>query len=68
MATPEEIRQTVLVDFKMADPEGTAPLRVVAGHAKRLGERWSALGDEMAALADSFDQLVDGSAEQKAGE
>ena len=68
MATPEEIRQTVSIDFKMTDPEGTAALRVVAGHAKRLGERWAELGEEFFTLADGFDKLVAGPADPKVGE
>ena len=68
MAEVPPITQTVGFNFKMVDPEGTAPLRVVAGHAKRLGERWAELGDEMFALADGFDLLVAGTPEPVDGE
>ena len=64
MASPEDTVQTVAVNFKMVGPEGTAPLRVVAGHATRLGETWAELGDEMFALADGFDKLVAGTPEE----
>lgn len=57
MAKP---RQTVEIDFAMVDPEGTAPIRVMAGHAIRVGEAWQQLGHRMNELADSFDRLVNG--------
>ena len=68
MAEPAEIKQTVAIDFKMVDPEGTAPMRVVAVHAKRLAERWDELGDEMFRLAEVFDTLVNGAPDTEATE
>lgn len=49
---------TYRVGFEMVDPEGTAPMRVVAGHAIRVGEIWQELGAAMFTLADSFDELT----------
>lgn len=57
--------QTVTIGFAMADPEGTAPMRVVAGHAQRVGEMWQQLAEEMFKLADSFDRLSTAPAEDE---
>jgi hypothetical protein len=54
--TPKDM--TYKVGFEMADREGTAPIRVVAGHCQRVGEAWVALAEEMSQLADAFDLLV----------
>lgn len=55
-----EAKQTIKVGFEMEDHEGTAPLRVVAGHARRVGEGWVSIGQSMDDLADSLDALVAG--------
>jgi hypothetical protein len=50
---------TIKVAFEMADPEGTAAVRVVAGHAARVAQAWQATADEMSHLADALDRLVE---------
>lgn len=60
MSEAEPIEQKVRMVFEMADAEGTAPMRVVAGHMQRVGEGWVTLSKEMFDLADSLDRLVDG--------
>ncbi len=59
---------TIKVAFEMADPDGTAAVRVVAGHAARVAQSWQSLADEMDALADSLDDLVAGSTAAQGGD
>lgn len=62
MAEIPEVEQKIVVAWSMKDPEGTAPVRVVAGHARRVGDAWKSLGESLERMADSLDILVDGGA------
>jgi hypothetical protein len=52
--------QKIQISFVMKDPEGTAALRVVSGHAHRVGQAWIDLGFAFEQMADSLDRLVSG--------
>lgn len=56
----KEFDYVVKISYAMADPEGAATIRIVAGHCQRVGELWVALGREMFAMADALDALVEG--------
>lgn len=60
MTKPTTTELNYSISFSSVDPEGTAPIRVVAGHARRVGETWTRLAAEMEQLADAFDRLISG--------
>ena len=64
--TPPEIEQTVKVkiSYAMADAEGAAPMRTVAGHLQRVADGWAVTSRAMFDAADALEALVAGSTDE----